>query len=112
VHVQDHQHPERFAPTIHVVYSPTMGLKPGDEVTFKARTFATTDGQEKWDFGDGSPPAETRSDGNVKQLAKDGYAVITHRFAQPGHYLVRAERTDCHGQRAVGYVQVRVGLTE
>lgn len=112
VHVHDRQHPERFPPTIHVVYSPTMGLKPGDEVTFKARTFATTDGQEKWDFGDGSPPAETRSDGNVKQLAKDGYAVITHRFAQPGHYLVRAERTDRHGQRAVGYVQVRVGLTE
>lgn len=109
VHVHDRQHPEQFPPTIHVVYAPTLGLKPGDEVTFKVRTFATTDGEETWSFGDGSPVAKTRSDGNVKQLAKDGYAVIAHRYAQPGHYLVRAERTDRLGQRAVGYVQVRVG---
>jgi hypothetical protein len=109
VHVQDRQHPEQFPPTIHVVYAPTFGLKPGDEVTFKVRTFATTDGEETWDFGDGSPAARTRSDGNVKQLAKDGYAVIAHRYARPGHYLVRAERTDRLGHRAVGYVQVRVG---
>ena len=109
VHVHDRQHPEQFPPTIHAVYAPTLGLKPGDEVTFKVRTFATTDGEETWSFGDGSPVAKTRSDGNVKQLAKDGYAVITHRYAQPGHYLVRVERSDRLGQRAVGYVQVRVG---
>ena len=33
--------------------------------------------------------------------AKDGYAVTQHRFAKPGHYLVRVERTneriDSHG---------------
>jgi murein DD-endopeptidase MepM/ murein hydrolase activator NlpD len=109
VHVHDRQHPEQFPPTIHVVYAPTFGLKPGDEVTFKVRTFATTDGAETWDFGDGSPPAATRSDGNVRTLAKDGYAVITHRYAQSGHYLVRAERSDRWGHRAVGCVQVRVG---
>ena len=112
VHVHDRQRPDQFPPTIHVVYAPTFGLQARAEVTFKARTFATTDGEETWDFGDGSPPAKTHSDGNVNQLAKDGYAVITHRFAAPGHYLVRAERTDRLGQRTVGYVQVRIAESE
>lgn len=109
VHVQDRQQPDRFPPTIHPVYWPTFGIKPGDEVTFKARTFATTDGEETWDFGDGSPPAQSKSDGNVNVHAKDGYAIVTHRYRKPGHYLVRAERTDRHGQRAVAHVHVRVG---
>ncbi len=109
VHIHDRKHPEQFPPSIHVVYAPTFDLKPGDEVTFKARTFATTDGEETWDFGDGTPKATTRSDGNVRALAKDGYAVITHRYARPGHYLVRVERTDRLGHRAVGHVQVRIG---
>ncbi len=109
VHVQDRRQPDKFPPTIHAVYYPTFGIRPGDEVTFKARTFATTDGQETWDFGDGSPPAHSKSDGNVNQHAKDGYAVVTHRYEKPGHYIVRAERTNRHGHLAVGYVQVRVG---
>lgn len=109
VHVFDRQHPERQPPSIHVVYAPTFGVKPGDEVTFKVRTFATTDGEETWDFGDGSPAATTRSDGNVKMLAPDGYAVLKHRYAQPGHYVVRVERTDRLGYRATGGVHVRVG---
>jgi murein DD-endopeptidase MepM/ murein hydrolase activator NlpD len=108
VHVHDREHPEQFPPTIHVAYSPTLGLRPNQEITFKARTFATTDGEETWDFGDGSPRVKTRSDGNVVQLAKDGYAVLTHRFARPGHYLVRVERTDRLGHQAVGYVHVAV----
>ena len=112
VHVQNRDQPERFPPTIHPVYYPTFGIRPGHEVTFKARTFATTDGQETWDFGDGSPPAHGKSDGNVNVHAKDGYAAVTHRYEKPGHYIVRAERTDRHGQRAVGYVQVRVGAPE
>ncbi len=109
VHVHDRQQPDRFPPTIHVAYHPTFGVKPGDEVTFKARTFATTDGEETWDFGDGSPPATTRSDGNVVALARDGYAIIKHRYQKPGHYLVRVERSDRFGHRAVGHVHVRVG---
>jgi murein DD-endopeptidase MepM/ murein hydrolase activator NlpD len=108
VHVHDSKHPEQFPPTIHVAYSPTLGVKPNEAITFKARTFATTDGEETWDFGDGSPKITTRSDGNVKQLAKDGYAVTSHRFGKPGHYLVRIERTDRLGQRAVGYVRVEI----
>jgi hypothetical protein len=106
VHVVDREKLSPSPPSIHVVHSPTLDLRPGQETTFKARTFGTTDGEEIWDFGDGSPPATTRSDGNVVPLAKDGYAVLTHRFEKPGHYLVRVERTDREGHRAIGHVHV------
>lgn len=109
VHVHDRKNPKEFPPSIHASYAPSLGLKPGDEITFKVRTFATTDGEETWDFGDASPAAKTRSDGNVKMLAKDGYAVITHRYTRPGCYLVRVERTDHLDHRAVNHLQVRVG---
>lgn len=108
VHVHDREHSEQFPPTIHVAYAPTQGVTPNAPITFKVRTFATTDGEETWDFGDGSPRVTTRSDGNVKHLAKDGYAVTTHRFAKPGRYLVRVERTDRLEHQAIGHVQVEV----
>ncbi len=109
VHVLDRRQPEPLPPTIHPVYEPTFDLQPGDEVTFKVRTFGTTDGEESWDFGDGSPPGRTRSDGNVDSHAKDGYGVVTHRYGKAGHYLVRVERADAKGHRAVAYVHVRIG---
>jgi len=108
VDVVDREHPDRVPPTIHVVYHPTFDVRPGQEVTFKVRTFGTTDGQETWDFGDGTPAATSRSDGNVKALAKDGYGIVKHRFAQPGQYVVRAQRTDQQGRTAVGHVRVMV----
>jgi hypothetical protein len=77
-------------------------------VTFKVRTFNTTDGSEVWNFGDGSPEVEVHSDGNAVKLAPDGYAVTTHRFAQPGDYLVKVERSNDHGVKAVGHLHVRV----
>ncbi|MGQ9576705.1 MAG: PKD domain-containing protein [Thermoguttaceae bacterium] len=107
--VVDEKHRDRLPPSIHVVHHPTLDIRAGDEITFKARTFGTTDGQETWDFGDGTPQVQSRSDGNVKPLAKDGYVVLTHRYAKPGHYLVRVQRTDRYGQTAVGYVHVEVG---
>ncbi|MGA2617852.1 MAG: PKD domain-containing protein [Thermoguttaceae bacterium] len=109
VHVHDRRQPAAAPPTIHATYAPTFGLRPGDAVTLKVRTFGSTDGEETWDFGDGSPAAHTRSDGDVDIHAKDGYAVVTHRYGRPGQYIVRAERTDRHGNRAVAHVQVRVG---
>jgi hypothetical protein len=110
VNVIDPDHVDQLPPSIHANYAPTFGVRPGDPVTFKARTFRTTDGHETWDFGDGSPRVEVQSDGNVKPLAKDGYAETVHRFAKPGHYVVRVERTNARGQTAVGHVQVRVGV--
>src|SRR5207253_11174522 len=80
VNVLDKEHPDRLPPSIHAVYSPTFGIKPGDPVTFLVRTFRTTDGKETWDFGDGSPKVVVQSDGNVVKLAKDGYARTVHSF--------------------------------
>ena len=63
---------------------------------------------ETWDFGDGTDPVQVRSDGNVKDHAPDGYAVMTHRFARPGDYLPHVERTDRRGRKATARLHVRV----
>jgi murein DD-endopeptidase MepM/ murein hydrolase activator NlpD len=106
--VFDKGRPDRVPSTVHPTFAPTMGIRPGDPVTFKVRSFRTTFGKETWDFGDGSPPVSVQSDGNVKVHAKDGYAVTTHRFRKPGDYVVRVERTNEHGCRAIGHLHVRV----
>jgi len=108
VQVIDKSQPGRLPPTIHAAYSPTFGIKPGAPVTFKVRTFRTTAGRETWDFGDGAPPVTVKSDGNVNPHAKDGYAVTVHRFSRPGDYLVRVERNDQYGQKAIAHLRVRV----
>lgn len=109
VNVLDREPKNPLPPSIHAAYYPTFGIKAGDPVTFLVRTFRTTDGKETWNFGDGSPPVQVQSDGNVVKLAKDGYARTVHSFEKPGHYLVRVERTDRHGFTATAHLQVRVG---
>ena len=99
---------DQLPPTIHPAYAPTLNIRAGDPVTFKVRSFRTTFGNETWDFGDGSEKVTVKSDGNVEQHAQDGYAVAQHRFAKPGHYLVRVERTNERGQRAIGHLHVPV----
>ena len=112
--VLDRDHPDQLPPAIHVAYYPTFGVKAGDEITFKVRSFAigATEGHEVWDFGDGSTSVKTQSDGNEETHAKDGYAVTTHRYGRPGHFVVRVERTNLRGQTAVGHVHLRVGVAE
>jgi len=97
-----------FPPTIHAAYAPTFGIHAGDAVTFKVRTFRTTAGSETWDFGDGSPRVEVQSDGNARPLGKDGYAVTQHRYARPGHYIARVERTNERGETAVARLVIEV----
>ena len=108
VQVLDRELKDKSRLSIHASFSPTMDIRAGDPVTFKVRTFGTTDGREKWHFGDGSPTVFTRSDGNVKTLNPDGYATLTHRFNQPGHYLVHVERTNKSGIRAETHLHVEV----
>jgi hypothetical protein len=110
VQVVDRQKPDEVPPSIHPVYFPTLGVKAGDEVTFKVRSFriGREEGHELWDFGDGSPAVQTQSDGNAEVHAEDGYAVTTHRYEKPGHYLVSVERTNDRGQTATGRLHVRV----
>lgn len=108
VNVADPAHPEQLPPTIHATCAPTMGIQPGQSVRFLVRTFGTTDGEETWNFGDGTPPVVVHSDGNVVKLAKDGYAVTTHQFAKPGVYVVRVQRSDRRGHTATAHLKVVV----
>lgn len=109
VQVIDAANLDQVPPTIHPTYAPTMGIKPGEPVTFKVRTFRTTHGGESWDFGDGSPTVTVKSDGNVKPLAQDGYAVTSHRYDRPGTYIVTVERENELGMKAIGHLAVEVG---
>ena len=111
VQVIDRKHPTQQPPTIHAAYWPTFGIKAGDEVTFKVRSFriGSDDGEETWDFGDATPMVTVKSDGNAIAHAPDGYAITTHRFEKPGHYLVSVRRTNLRGETATARLQVRVG---
>jgi len=111
VNVLDPKHPEQVPPSIQAAYFPTMGIAPGKPVTFKVRTFGTTDGQETWSFGDGAT-ATTKSDGNVEEHAKDGFAITSHSFSTPGDYIVHVERANRLGQKAIAHLWVRVGGSE
>jgi len=110
VQVIDRKAPDELPPSIHAVYWPTFEIEPDDEVTFEVRSFriGRDEGHERWDFGDGSPAVEVQSDGNAVKLAKDGYAVTTHRYREPGHYLVTVARTNRRGQTATTHLHVRV----
>jgi murein DD-endopeptidase MepM/ murein hydrolase activator NlpD len=87
----------KFSPTIHASYAPTLGIRPGDPITFKVRTFFADPVGETWDFGDGSPTVAVRSDANADPHAPNGYAETVHRFAKSGHYLVRVEHPGNQG---------------
>ncbi len=95
---------------LHAAYWPTKTIHAGDEVAFLARSFRfePTQGDEIWDFGDGSPPARTRSDGAVDHHNKDGYGRVTHRFEKPGNYIVTVRRSNDDGQWAMDKLDVRV----
>lgn len=104
VQVLDPSRPKQLPPTIHAAYQPTTDIRPGDPVTFAVRSFRTTAGEERWDFGDGSPPRIVRSDGNANVHAKDGYAVTEHRYERPGRYFARVERSNERGEKAVAHL--------
>ena len=95
-------------PAIHPNYYPTFGLKAGDEVLFKVRSFATQHGREVWDFGDGTATVKVRSDGNADPHEPAGYAVTRHRYEKAGDYIVTVKRGDENGYEAVGHLHVRI----
>jgi murein DD-endopeptidase MepM/ murein hydrolase activator NlpD len=109
VQVIDKSRPDKPPPTIHATYAPTFGIRIGDPVTFKVRTFRDTGG-ETWDFGDGTAPLTVKSDGNAVMHAAAGYAETIHRFEKKGQYLVKVEHVGAEGVRAVARLHVRVGM--
>lgn len=111
VQVFDRAKPLPSPPAIHAAYRPTLGVRPGDTLTFKVRTFGVKpdEGEETWDFGDGTPHVRTHSDGNARQHAPDGYAVTRHAYARPGRYIATVRRTNARGQTATARLLVHVG---
>lgn len=107
VDVLDPRHPQQSPPALQAAYWPTTGVKPGASVTFKARAFGTTEGEETWSFGDGAT-ARTKSDGDVDPHAKNGFAITQHAFSRAGDYIVRVERSNSLGQKAFAHVWVHV----
>lgn len=109
VQVLDRAHPESIPQGLHASYAPSLGIQPGDPITFQCRSFGPYVGSETWDFGDGTPPVEVKSDENAAKLAKDGYAKTVHRYARAGQYLVRVQSVNCRGEVATARLHVRVG---
>jgi hypothetical protein len=100
---------ERLPPTIHAAYAPTFAARAGQPITFLVRTCRTTHGDERWDFGDGSAPAVVRSDGCAEPGSKDGYAKTQHTYRRPGDYIVRVERANERGEKAIAHLHVPIG---
>jgi hypothetical protein len=100
---------EPLPPTIHAAYGPTFNLHPGMPITFLVRTCRTEYGHEAWDFGDGSAPVIVTSDGCAKPRSKEGYARTQHTYKKPGDYIVRVERANERGEKAIGHVYVKIG---
>ena len=110
VQIIDRNHPDQVPPAIHAACHPTFGISPGNEVTFKVRSFRIKEGSEVWDFGDGTPKVTVQSDGNAKVHNPDGYAVTRHRYKKRGHYIATVERSNERGYRAVTHLHIRVGV--
>ncbi len=109
VQILDKADPQKLPPTIHASFYPTLGIKPGDSVTLKVRTFRTQHGSELWDFGDGTPTVTLHSDGNANVHDPNGYAVTTHRYKKPGHYIATVRRSNQHGHEAITHLHIIVG---
>ena len=112
VQVIDKNHPDQVPPTIHAAYYPTFDIKPGDEITFKVRSFRTTAGSEVWDFGDGSPKVTVHSDGNANEHDPNGYAVTTHRYKASGQYIATVRRSNERDHEAITHLQVIVSTPD
>ena len=108
VQVANREAPAEGPSGIHAAYAPTLDLRPGQEITFKVRSFRTQHGEEVWDFGDGTPTVSVCSDGLKEYHNPDGYAITTHSFAEPGDYLVSVRRTNERGFESIDRLHVRI----
>jgi hypothetical protein len=107
--VYDMDQPKKAIPAIQPAYHSTLNIQPGEPVTFLVRTFNTDFGKETWDFADGSPKVTTRSEIIPgEHLSKGKFAATVHTYSKPGHYIVRVERSNESGIKAIAHLQVVV----
>jgi len=98
-----------WPPGLHAAYAPSLGLRPGDPVTFLVRSFQTGTGSAVWDLGDGTPEVALRSDGNLPKHDPAAYAWTTHVYDSPGQYVASVVRKGDDGTLAVARVHVEIG---
>lgn len=84
---------QQALPDIHAAFYPTRDIKAGDKVFFQVRSRWESEGLDVWDFGDGSDPVSVKSNINPDNHAKVGYSTVSHRFEEPGDYLVKVQRS-------------------
>jgi len=109
VQVIDRENPDQPIPTLQPAYYPTQDISPGDQITFLVRSFNTGEGEEIWDFGDGSPQVSVESEPVDRQNHTEGkFAETTHSFSEPGDYIITVERTDENGIKATAHLHVVV----
>ena len=109
IQVYDRNNPEKTIPAIQPAYHPSLNINPGVPVTFLVRTFNTDVSNEIWDFGDGSPQVTVKSETvDRKNYTKGKFAETVHSFSKPGHYIIRVERSDESGQKAIAHLHVIV----
>ena len=109
IQVYDRNKPDQTIPAMQPAYHPTLNIEPGDPVTFLVRTFNTAVGNEVWDFGDGSPQITVKSETVDRRNYTAGrFAETVHAFSEPGHYVVRVERSDEAGLKAIAHLHVVV----
>lgn len=88
-----------------VGYYPTFDLYAGDTITFKGRYFNIEEGDDLWDFGDGSKSI-THSLG--APYAPNGYVELKHIYQNPGNYTVTFSRKTNDGIPSTCQVSVEV----
>ena len=72
------------------------------------RSFRTTEGRERIDFGDGSEAVSVQSSLEKGNLDPQGYASVVHRYEEPGDYFVRVDRENEHGWPVFTHLHIRV----
>ncbi len=89
----------------------TFDNKVKEPITFKFRSFRNQEGNEVWNFGDGTPTVAVKLDGNVDQQAADGYAIIHTSHLRATGRLHRERETQprrwCHRYHATVRVSGR-----
>ena len=109
VNVLDPQHPEQTPPSIQAAYWPTEGIAPG--------ALGNLQGPDVWHYGWRGDLVLWRRRHRPDEVGwqrecrwrRDGFAVATHVFQKPGDYIVRVERANRLGQKAIAHLIVRVG---
>ncbi len=107
--VYAHQPNMRYGYT-NVAYYPTFNIEPGQELIFKGRYFNIMEGEDHWDFGDGSPEVITHSDPDGYHST--GYAELHHTYTERGHYVVTFSRTTDDGTPSTTQLSIFVGEPE